>query len=65
MNPCACMGPIGNDPECPCRMRAKGLTPTPIWTPEAKAELKAAFEEIFNLEKAEKFKFRTFGLIDK
>jgi len=46
-------------------MRAKGLTPTPIWTPEAKAELKAAFEEIFNLEKAEKFKFRTFGLIDK
>lgn len=65
INPCACMGPIGNDPECPCRMRAKGLTPTEIWTPEAKAELDAALTKVFNMRQERKFKFRTFLVIDK
>ncbi len=51
-NACACMGPIGNDPHCPCLMRSKGLTPTTIWTPEAKAELKEALATIFDLENA-------------
>lgn len=54
MTICACMGPIGDDPECPCRMRAKGLTPTPIWTPESLAELEAAFRQIFELEEKAK-----------
>lgn len=64
MNFCACMGPIGNDPECPCRMRVKGLIPTEIWTPEAKAQLKDALNEIFEIEQRQQFKFQRFGLID-
>jgi hypothetical protein len=44
--PCACMGPIGIDPECPCRMRAKGLTPTEIWTPEARRQLDEALKQL-------------------
>lgn len=54
MNFCACMGPIGDDPECPCGMRAKGLRPTELWTPEAKLQLEAAFEKIFKMEQEQK-----------
>lgn len=50
LSACACMGPIGEDPYCPCRMRQMGLEPTLIWTPEARARLDAAFREIFELE---------------
>ena len=50
MSMCACMGPQGNDPLCPCRMVAAGLKPTPIWTPQKKEELLAAFKEIVERE---------------
>lgn len=53
MNMCACMGPIGDDPHCPCRMQAMGLTPTEIWTPQARAELDAALRVIIEREKEE------------
>jgi hypothetical protein len=36
---CACMGPTGDDPHCPCDMRRRGLVPTNPWTPEKIAEL--------------------------
>jgi hypothetical protein len=36
---CACMGPVGDDPYCPCDMRRRGLVPTNPWTPEKIAEL--------------------------
>lgn len=29
---CACMGPQGNDPVCPCAMRQRGLEPANGWT---------------------------------
>ena len=38
-NLCACMGPIGDDLYCPCKMDQMGLVPTKIWTDENKAEL--------------------------
>lgn len=44
---CACMGPIGDDPVCPCAMRAQGLAPTEVWTPEKKAELEKVLSECF------------------
>lgn len=47
---CACMGPIGNDPLCPCKMRQAGLEPTEIWTTKSQRELKAALVELFNIE---------------
>lgn len=31
MSVCACVGPIGSDPVCPCRMREMGLSPTNQW----------------------------------
>ena len=37
---CACMGPQGNDPVCPCKMRALGKEPTGAWTPEEVEQLK-------------------------
>lgn len=45
---CACMGPIGEDPYCPCKMKQEGLTPTELWTPEKKAELESALSRMFN-----------------
>lgn len=48
-NLCACMGPRGTDPFCPCEMRNKGLTPTPVtaggWTPEGLEWIKRMNEE--------------------
>lgn len=41
---CAFMGPQGNDPMCPCKMRQAGLEPTPVWTPEKREELKRALK---------------------
>lgn len=43
---CACMGPIGDDPHCPCVMKQKGLTPTNLWTPEAIAALDTALKKL-------------------
>lgn len=39
---CACMGPTGDDPFCPCVMKQKGLEPTPLWTSEKIEELRNA-----------------------
>ena len=44
---CACMGPQGNDPVCPCHMRAMGKEPTNTWTPEKLKELDNALAEVF------------------
>lgn len=44
---CACMGPIGDDPYCPCTMKLKGLEPTNLWTPEKIAELDKVLSNIF------------------
>ncbi len=43
---CACMGPVGDDPYCPCSMRAKGLVATRVWSPEEEAYLEQAFRTI-------------------
>lgn len=56
MTLCACMGPRGNDPHCPCKMYALGLEPTPIvpMTEAEREELKEAFREIIAREAEEK-----------
>ena len=48
---CACMGPTGTDPYCPCQMLAAGLVPTETWTPEKKEELDKALAEVFGWNK--------------
>ena len=48
MYPCACMGPQGNDPVCPCQMKNRGLEPHNIWTPEKQQELKEVLGKLFN-----------------
>lgn len=51
---CACMGRQGNDPLCPCAMRAAGLTPTVFqWPPEDRERLKAAMQEILEREQSD------------
>ena len=50
---CACMGPQGADPLCPCEMRRAGLEPTPLWTPEKRAELEEAMRKIVEREEAD------------
>lgn len=47
---CACMGPIGTDPLCPCAMKRAGMEPTNIWTDEKKAELELALGKMFGWE---------------
>lgn len=47
---CGCMGPIGDDPYCPCQMRSRGLEPTNLWTPEKIAELDMALAKAFNFK---------------
>jgi hypothetical protein len=44
------MGPQGNDPECPCKMRAKGLQSTG-WTEEEKERLTYALSKMYEWEK--------------
>ena len=36
---CACIGPIGSDEYCPCKMKEKGLPCSNAWTDEKKKEL--------------------------
>jgi hypothetical protein len=45
LNLCACMGPIGDDLYCTCKMAREGLVPTNIWSDEKKAELCAALSK--------------------
>ena len=47
MSACACMGPQGKDPVCPCRMRAMGKEPHNNWTPEEVERLNKALSEAF------------------
>ena len=47
LEPCACMGPRGNDPVCPCMMKSRGLEPSNPWTEEAKQRLHQALDKIF------------------
>lgn len=51
IEPCACMGPQGDDPYCPCVMIAKGLKPTDLWTPEKIEDLTKVLGEMFGWEK--------------
>lgn len=44
---CACMGPQGKDPVCPCRMRAMGKEPHNSWTPEKVKELNQVLGKVF------------------
>jgi hypothetical protein len=50
-NICACMGPQGGDPVCPCRMRAQGLQPSNQWTEEDKERLGYALSQMYGWEK--------------
>lgn len=58
MSLCACMGPQGDDPVCPCKMRAAGKKPTSYWNDESREQLRQAFvriqyvEEKMNLDTA-------------
>lgn len=45
---CACMGPQGKDPVCPCQMRRLGLTPTNGWTEEKIQELHKVLKQFSN-----------------
>ena len=51
MNACACMGPQGNDPVCPCAMRAMGKEPSNQWTPEEIQRLHNVLSDIFGWDK--------------
>ena len=48
INICACMGPQGSDPVCPCQMRAQGLQPYNGWTPEKIEEFEKALSKLYN-----------------
>lgn len=51
---CACMGPIGDDPYCPCGMDQRGFVATNAWTPEKLAELDRVLDEYELKEDGEK-----------
>lgn len=44
---CACLGPQGNDPVCPCQMQQQGLVPSNQWTEDDKKELHRALSQVF------------------
>lgn len=45
---CACMGPQGNDPVCPCAMLREGKHPSHgVWTTQDVEDLKNAFRQIY------------------
>jgi hypothetical protein len=44
---CACLGPQGLDPVCPCQMRQQGLEPSNQWTEDDKQRLHQALDKIF------------------
>lgn len=47
--PCGCIGKQGEDPHCPCEMRARGLERTSFTQPLTPAE-KTKLSEMFNRE---------------
>lgn len=47
INLCACMGPQGDDPYCPCEMEQKGLPCSNMWTDEDKVNLHAALSKMY------------------
>ena len=47
---CACMGKIGNDPECPCVMRQMGLTPSDGMSVAEQAQLREVMTQFLNKE---------------
>jgi hypothetical protein len=47
-SPCACMGPQGDDPHCPCTMRTMGLEPTKQMTEEKHQELARAMKRFYD-----------------
>lgn len=49
---CACLGPVGDDPYCPCDMRQRDLIPTSLWTPEKIAELRLTLDKMYALNPA-------------
>lgn len=49
--PCACMGPQGTDPVCPCMMKSRGLEPSNQLTEKDKQRLNQALGEIFKWRK--------------
>jgi hypothetical protein len=45
---CACMGPQGDDPVCPCAMRREGKQPSHgVWTTQDVEDMKDALGQIF------------------
>ena len=52
--PCACMGPQGDDPYCPCTMKEKGLKSSAEWTEDDRARLNKALIEVFAQNKGKK-----------
>lgn len=46
MNRCFCMGRQGDDPYCPCEMRARGLIPSTEWTKEELYKLDRVLENL-------------------
>lgn len=54
-NACACLGPAPGDSECPCAMRAKGLTPNvKPWSDEDRKRLTEALKELDKRKTARK-----------
>jgi hypothetical protein len=51
LSACACLGPQGGDPFCPCEMSRRGLKATNIWTPEKVAEFDAALRKAIKEKK--------------
>ena len=47
-SPCACIGPLYNEPHCYCVMVAKGLPLNDAARAKAEAELKDALADFFN-----------------
>lgn len=46
---CACLGPLNNEPYCPCEMSRLGLPSTANkWTKEESNELQKVLEQIFD-----------------
>lgn len=50
MTVCACMGPQGNDPVCPCRMRSMSQQPSDQSTEEDRFRLTEVLTDIFQIE---------------
>lgn len=42
---CACIGPVGNDPYCACKMQELGLKGDYEWSEEKIEEFKAVLEK--------------------